>query len=85
MGKNDLYVKVSTDGKNWQQTSTKKGAGKQAVFDEVLTFDGGNKIYVEVYDKDPLKDDKLGEGKVRNRRFVESDCRRSSCPMTLLG
>ncbi|KND03965.1 uncharacterized protein SPPG_01416 [Spizellomyces punctatus DAOM BR117] len=67
LGKNDLYVRLSTDGSHWVQTTTKKGAGKQAVFDETFTFDvqpdPSSKLYVEVYDKDPLKDDKLGEAK----------------------
>ncbi|KAI8815823.1 uncharacterized protein EV422DRAFT_341780 [Fimicolochytrium jonesii] len=68
LGGNDLYVRVSADGSNWEQTSVKKGAGKQAVFDEAFTFPNytpGGTIYVEVYDKDVGTDDKLGTAKVR--------------------
>ncbi|KAJ3149254.1 hypothetical protein HDU89_003972 [Geranomyces variabilis] len=68
IGSNDLYVRISTDEKNWVKSSLKKGAGKQAVFDELFTFDvlpqPNAKLYVEVYDKDPMKDDKLGAASV---------------------
>ncbi|KAJ3159116.1 hypothetical protein HDU86_002018 [Geranomyces michiganensis] len=68
VGSNDLYVRLSTDEKNWVKTSLKKGAGKQAVFDELFTFDllptPNAKLYIEVYDKDPMKDDKLGAASV---------------------
>ncbi|KAJ3168400.1 hypothetical protein HDU87_001164 [Geranomyces variabilis] len=68
IGSNDLYVKLSTDEKNWVKSTVKRGAGKQAVFDELFTFDvlpqPNAKLYVEVYDKDPLKDDKLGSASV---------------------
>ncbi|KAJ3168619.1 hypothetical protein HDU88_001512 [Geranomyces variabilis] len=72
IGKNDLYVKLSADGSTWQQTTTKNGAGKSAVFGETFQFDvpaGSGSLLVEVYDNDPGKDDKLGSAKVDLSRF----------------
>ncbi|KAJ3014634.1 hypothetical protein HKX48_005033 [Thoreauomyces humboldtii] len=73
IGKNDLYVKLSTDEKNWQQTTVKRNAGKSAVFEETFQFDlpstTAGKLYVEVYDKDPAKDDKLGSDTVKLDEF----------------
>ncbi|KAI9105973.1 hypothetical protein DFS34DRAFT_601674 [Phlyctochytrium arcticum] len=66
-GKNDLYVRVSTDEKLWEQTSVKKGAGTQAVFNETIKLntvvDPSAKLYIEVKDQDPGHDDKLGKAK----------------------
>ncbi|KAJ3159287.1 hypothetical protein HDU86_001890 [Geranomyces michiganensis] len=67
VGSNDVYVKLSADGSTWQSTTCKNGAGKNAVFDESFQFDvpaGAGKLKVEVYDKDPGKDDLLGSASI---------------------
>ncbi|KAJ3016322.1 hypothetical protein HKX48_004078 [Thoreauomyces humboldtii] len=69
VGKNDVYVKLSVDGHHWQKTSVQRGAGSSAVWkNETFQFDvvpsAVNKLHVEVYDKDPVKDDKLGHDTV---------------------
>ncbi|KAJ3013712.1 hypothetical protein HKX48_005603 [Thoreauomyces humboldtii] len=78
IGKNDLYVKLSTDGKTWQQTQVMRNAGKSAVFqNEVFQFDvlanSSAKLHVEVYDKDPVKDDLLGKDTVALNNVAASE------------
>ncbi|TPX53740.1 hypothetical protein PhCBS80983_g06191 [Powellomyces hirtus] len=66
LGGNDLYVRLSTDNSTWVDSTVRKGAGKQAVFDEVFTFttDPSGTLYLEVWDKDVGTDDKLGTAKI---------------------
>ncbi|KAI8818243.1 C2 domain-containing protein [Fimicolochytrium jonesii] len=65
-GSNDLYVTLTTGGQT-EKTTVKKGAGRQAIWDEAFVFPNwtpGSPIEIEVKDKDPLKDDKLGKVKI---------------------
>ncbi|KAJ3016187.1 hypothetical protein HKX48_004170 [Thoreauomyces humboldtii] len=68
IGKGDIYVRLSTDKKTWQDTTVKSGAGTEALYDERFQFDvtpePQSKLYVEVYDKDAGKDDLLGSNHV---------------------
>ncbi|KAJ3144119.1 hypothetical protein HDU89_008966 [Geranomyces variabilis] len=67
-GNGDVYVRLSTDGTLWQETTVKLGAGKQALFDEKFQFevdpDPQAKLHIEVYDKDPVGNYLLGSNHV---------------------
>ncbi|KAI9291903.1 hypothetical protein K502DRAFT_332303 [Neoconidiobolus thromboides FSU 785] len=61
LGKNDAYAKVKIKQQEYK-TSVKRNAGSQCTWEETfhLRLEKGDKIEIEVWDEDLLRDDFIG-------------------------
>ncbi|PKC01226.1 hypothetical protein RhiirA5_504732 [Rhizophagus irregularis] len=72
-GKGDPYVKLILDANNSQSTKPKSG-DLNPEYNETFTFqiDGQKKLELEVWDKDPVKDDLIGKADIKLDKVFSS-------------